>query len=460
MYLSGTSRPYASPMADRQPAQRRRLGAWYTPASLIARMADALLDDVTPTSGAMRVLDPACGDGRLLSAICDRLGDGVIAVGADVDAETVAAIDDERLDVHCVDGLSVDWSRERGPFDLVIANPPFLSQMATATSRRGASRFGGGPYANAAMEFCLAGVLSLRPGGRMVILLPQSVLTARDAAALRSAVTGAAHIVGSWWSPERPFDAEVNVCMLVFERRDVDIPGDPAPWSSVVTEVLDVPQLALPDTGTTIGDRARATANFRDEYYALVPAVSDGAVGPPLVTSGLIDPGRCRWGERPVRFAKQRLDHPRVDLDQLEGRFRPWAEALLVPKVLVAAQTRVVEAVADRDGSWLPGVPVVSVVPHDPGDVDAIAALLTSPVATLHAWQTMAGSGLAPTSVRLSPSVIMSVPWPRVSLDVAVEALTAGDLVACGEAVLSAFSFDTQARSRLIEWWARTGRLV
>jgi hypothetical protein len=294
----------------------------------------------------------------------------------------------------------------------------------------------------------------------MVVLLPQSVLTARDAAALRSAVTGAARIIGSWWSADRPFDAEVNVCMLVFERRDADVPGDPGPWSSVVTEVLEVPQLALPITGMTIGDRARATANFRDEYYALVPAVSDDAGGPPLVTSGLIDPGRCWWGERRVRFAKQRLDHPRVDLDRLEGRFRSWADALLVPKVLVAAQTRVVEAVADRDGSWLPGVPVISVVPHNVGDVDAIAALLTSPVATLHAWQTMAGSGLAPTSVRVSPAVIMSVPWPTGSLDGAVRALADGDVLACGEAVLAAFSFDVPLRSQLIEWWVRTGRLV
>jgi hypothetical protein len=78
----------------------------------------------------------------------------------------------------------------------------------------------------------------------------------------------------------------------------------------------------------------------------------------------------------------------------------------------------------------------------------------------LHAWRTMAGSGLAPTSVRVSPSVIMSVPWPSSSLDAAVKALADGDVLACGEAVLAAFSFDVPSRSQLIEWWVRTGRLV
>ena len=94
-----------------------------------------------------------------------------------------------------------------------------------------------------------------------------------------------------------------------------------------------------------------------------MPAVHEGGDGPPLVTSGLIDPGICLWGRRPMTFARRTFTHPRVDLTQLTGRFPRWAERKLVPKVLVANQTRILEAVADRPGAWLPGVPVNTVTP-------------------------------------------------------------------------------------------------
>ncbi len=130
--------------------------------------------------------------------------------------------------------------------------------------------------------------------------------------------------------------------------------------SPTSSECRQLPSLA---TDGTVGDRARCNLNFRDEYYGLIPAVSDAGCGPPLVTSGLIDPGQCHWGQRPVRFAKREFSAPRVDVGRLDARMRAWARRKLVPKVLVANQTRIVEAVADPCGAWLPGVPVTSVVP-------------------------------------------------------------------------------------------------
>ena len=112
-----------------------------------------------------------------------------------------------------------------------------------------------------------------------------------------------------------------------------------------------------------LGDRVRLTANFRDQYYGLVPAVAEGGDGPALVTSGLVDPGRCHWGDRPVTFAKRRFHRPTVDLRRLTAPMRRWADGMLVPKVVVANQTRVIEAVADPDGSWIPSVPLITARP-------------------------------------------------------------------------------------------------
>ena len=407
----------------------------------------------------LRVLDPACGDGRLLTAIA-REFDRTELVGCDIDAQVADAITDDRIELVVADGLDF-CQNVVASFDLVIANPPFLSQMASLTSRRGSSKFGGGPYANVAMEFCRAALDTLKPGGRMTIVLPQSSLASRDSSDLRASVSAKARLIDSHWSPVAHFDASVTVAVLTFERREVDVAPDGSPWTMPVVDALGIPPLPSLRTSGSLGDIADAHSNFRDEYYALVPAVSDDEVGPPLITSGLIDPGQCHWGTRPVRFAKTTFLSPRVNLDMLNGRFPKWAERLLRPKVLVAAQTRIIEAVADREGLWLPGVPVISVVPTADVSVDAIAAYLTSPIPSLIAWHTRGGTGLSSKSVRLSPQFLLDLPLPATLPSArSLTALAAGDLRSTGLAICEDFGLTTAASNNLVEWWLTTGKLA
>ncbi len=347
----------------------------------------------------------------------------------------------------------------------MVGNPPFLSQMAAATSRRGASRHGGGPYADAAVEFLsLAHALVTTDGGRFGLVLPQSILAARDGGDVRDRITATSNRIWSWWSPDRLFDAQVRVCAVAFQRvadraaaTPDEIVGSGSGWTSVITDAIGVPAIdecSLHVSGT-IGDRAHLNANFRDEYYGMVPAVVDRGKGPPLITSGLIDPGRCWWSERPMRFAKRRLDAPTVELDRLDPKMQAWAARKLVPKVLVANQTRVIEAVADAEGIWLPGVPVTAITPTtEEHDVWDIAAVLTSPVASALAWHELAGTGLSATSIRLGPKVLGSLAWPAGALADAVAALAAGDILACGSAVTTAYGITGTQAEALMSWWA------
>jgi hypothetical protein len=80
-----------------------------------------------------------------------------------------------------------------------------------------------------------------------------------------------------------------------------------------------------------------------------------------------------------------------------------------VPKILIANQTKVIEAVHDRDGAWLPGVPVITCVTDDP---DRVLHVLASPAANEWVLQHAAGSGLSATSVRLNPRLLASIPLP------------------------------------------------
>jgi len=356
--------------------------------------------------GARTVLDPACGDGRFLRAT--GLPD---QTGVDIDPSTGFIHDDFIHD----DALRRDWGDER--FDVVIGNPPFLNQLSRLTSRGGSSKFGGGPYADAAAEFLALAVRLVRSGGRVGLVLPQSLLATRDAAAIRETVDDVAALRWMWWSDTQMFDASVRVWAGVWEvggeQREVrrafgpdftELPPMPMPrtWSGLLTG-----SSAAAHDGPRLGTIATFTVDFRDQYYGLVGAVGDDEVGPPLITSGLIEPGLSLWGQRSVRFAKQHFAAPRVAVERLSPALQRWAAARLVPKILIANQTKVIEAVHDVRGEWLPSVPVITCVTDEP---ERVLAVLASDAANLWVHQHAAGSGLSATSVRLNPKLLASIP--------------------------------------------------
>ena len=410
------------------------------------RVLDTVLADAP---APRRVLDPSCGDGRFLAAAAVRWPAAELH-GVDVDAGVLADARQrlgEGADLRHGDGLGDALAGEDGGFDLVIGNPPFLSQLARRTSRGGRSAVGGGVYADAAALFLARAVALVRPdGGRVALVLPQSVLATRDAATIRAGVADVAAVDALWIDDEGVFDASVHTVVLGCVRgadqgpvrrwlgrpfeRQADAPGLPAAasWSPLLADVLGgVPVLPVLD-GPVLGSVATATADFRDQYYGLVGHVVDDldpAVGPALVTSGLIDPGSCAWGRRPLRFAGARYAAPRVSVGELTPALQAWAARRLVPKVLVATQTAVVEACADERGELLPGVPVLSVVPHDPVDVWPLTAALCSPVVSAWAAQLTMGAGLSTTAVRLRARQVVDVPLP-VRPSAAVDRRAAG----------------------------------
>jgi hypothetical protein len=312
-------------------------------------------------------------------------------------------------------------------------------------------------------------------GGRVALVLPQSILASRDTAPVRAAVVEQAALVGLWWAGEPIFDAQVSVCIVVLRRgvpqrevrrwrgRDLrSLPAAPASalagrtWSPLIADVAGVPAVAMYTGIARLRDVASATAGFRHQYYGLVEHVRDDGPGAPLVTAGLIDAGRCRWGTAPARFAKRRFRAPRVDVDSLEAAdpaLGRWVRERLMPKVLVATQTRVIEAVADPEGAWVPSVPVVAVHPRRVEDVWSVAAVLTAPPVAAWAATHHLGTGLGPTALKLSATQVLDLPLPRRSWDGAADLLRAGDVHGCAEAMCDAYEVTEPHREPLMAWW-------
>jgi hypothetical protein len=176
-----------------------------------------------------------------------------------------------------------------------------------------------------------------------------------------------------------------------------------------VASGADGPPLPRLRCDGVVGDVATVTADFRDQYYAVVAATREGGPhGAPVVTCGLIDPARVRWGERPARIGRRSWSQPRA---VLAGPAADWAGQRLVPKVMVATQTRVIEAAADEDGRWLPAVPVVAAAPRDV-DVWALLAALLAPAVSALARRRHAGAALSADAIKLSAKQVAALPLP------------------------------------------------
>jgi hypothetical protein len=302
-------------------------------------------------------------------------------------------------------------------------------------------------------------------------------------------------------SREQVFSARVRVCVPVLERRASDAAHDasaepapvvtrstgrefrkirPAPaqaappdgrsWSGLLAGVLGVPEVVL-EREQTLAAYAETTAGFRDQYYGLQPFVIDDPEGrypdvshPRLVTSGAIDVAACSWGARPTSFAHQRWLAPRIDLDglrQKDASLHAWAVDRLRPKLVVAQQTRLIEAAVDTSGCWYPSTPTIAVTPA-PDHLWLVAAVVLAPPVAAWMHGEVAGSGLAAGHLRLTAARLRDVPLPgdRAALDDGADLIRVASAAASPDDRRAALGRFAQVMTRaykapasVAQWW-------
>jgi hypothetical protein len=398
------------------------------------------------------------------------------------------------------------------PFDAVVGNPPFLNQLAAATARSQADRvhlrqrFGDAvqPYTDTAWLFLLAACDLVRAGGRVALIQPLSLVAARDATRVRAALDRRADLRELWVEDRSYFAAHVRVCCPVLQVRgaseDRAGPAGGSPrrtttmarraaaghrrWAERLADAIGVPAMNLRSAGR-LGDRAEVTAGFRDEYYGLVPFVREAAEAAvsgsdgspqdglrPLITTGVLDWGRSAWGERPSRFARQRWTAPVVDATAAtrrppsgtrgtDARVAAWLLRTAAPKVVVATQTRVVEAAVDESGAWVPSVPALVVLPAERDELWLLAAAIASPTATAWLLRRAPGTALARDALRITARDLADLPLPpaRPAWEAAAEALrTYANAQGAGapaalDAYCRAISRGYDAPASLETWW-------
>lgn len=191
-------------------------GATYTPDNLARFVAERIVENAALEGRrAIAVLDPAIGDGALVLALLDALGDKTSATvsvrGFDTDIAALdkaarrirAAYPKTRLEL--TRGSFLDFALEadgngakatifpRGQtqtFDLIIANPPYVRTqiMGSERARRLADTFGLTGRVDLYQAFLLGMARVLDPDGAAGVIVSNRFMTTKGGGALRSAL--------------------------------------------------------------------------------------------------------------------------------------------------------------------------------------------------------------------------------------------------------------------------------
>ena len=445
--------------------KRRHAGVHYTPFPVAKKLAQIALKH----SRIGPICDPSVGGGVFLLAVAESLkemGENPEKIVKDllwgIDLDPGAIEDTEAAlslwgsttkwivpagNLAVADSLEVGrkafQNTPKEGFELVIGNPPFQNQLQEQTVRpieithelRKRWAVNAGPYADTAGYFLLVALSMLSPGGKLFLIQPQSILSTADAKPIREKLDKEASLFGLWIGGPNIFEADVNVCaplitkgpasdsVLIWEGKEVNKCANQLKrgdnWAKAISIVQGVPNVFL--SGLEMRIRAPATAGFRDQYYGLIQHVSEcNQVSPtmvPLITVGMIDPLRNRWGTGKFRFAGKAWDHPMVNLETLakeNPELHEWVTNRLKPKVLVATQTKILEVLPDPEGILVPSTPAIS-VECSVEDIWRVAAALSAPAVSANSFSATAGSALSVDTIKLSAKQVNEIPLPEDS---------------------------------------------
>jgi len=210
-------------LALKDRSSRKKAGAYHTPPEVARFMVDGIaLEEETDPSFV--VIDPACGSGVFLLAAVDKLyklyvdrgmdgpsawlhAVGTNVLGFDNNPEAVAlaqmnflvrTIGERLVDppIHIYDPLQIDddlftaqslKQRWHGGAEYIIGNPPWRPlRGGEQTEFQGRFMSAHGRQANLFSLFLEASIRALKPGGRLMFLLPEALLNVQSYEPLRS----------------------------------------------------------------------------------------------------------------------------------------------------------------------------------------------------------------------------------------------------------------------------------
>lgn len=304
-------------------SQQKAEGATYTPSFL----ADFVAAEILRVAGslkerrAIRIFDPAIGDGQLLDSLLERLppidGQDVLVCGYETN-RTALSIAEKKLSskyphisLNLVHDDFLTHAMEYGPengqiglfagsekekYDLIIANPPYVRTqiMGAAQSKVIAKEFGLAGRVDLYYAFIIGMSRVLHSEGVAGFIVSNRFMTTKSGAEVRSAISTNFRLQGIWdFGDTRIFDAAVLPAVLVLQGLNGKASG-PADFTSIYSAeggaslVAKNPIEAIRAEGLVSLDDGRSfivkrgvldTGSSRDDVWRMGNALSDSWLG-------------------------------------------------------------------------------------------------------------------------------------------------------------------------------------
>ncbi len=166
-------------------------GIHYTPPALAQFLAREIAKVLDPSIEKLRVLDPACGDGSLLSAIRNELRSRQVSKLVGLDKSTMALkACQSRLQKSKTELTQENFLRQTATdnsFDVVIANPPFVRTQVLGgrQSQELSKKFGLSGRVDLYHAFAAQIAKALKPGGVLGLITSNRFLTTKSGMSMR-----------------------------------------------------------------------------------------------------------------------------------------------------------------------------------------------------------------------------------------------------------------------------------
>ncbi len=355
----------------------RALGVVCTPPELVefmVRLAEP------PTRACLRVLEPACGDAPFLQAFSSRYGSTHDLTGIDIRLPSLARLPGPLRNARFIEADYLLWEPEE-PYDIILGNPPYgiigdgshypiylLKERKGIYKRRFRTWHGKFNIYGAFIEHS---VRLLRPGGRLVFVVPATWLILDDFAKLRQFLAASGRLTVYYWGKAFP-GRNVSVVVLSFVKGSTGMAlcdgGETVVWKPDYRGELirfETPEsLAFERSGVALDRCFWVRFAARSPEFRRHPLVERGARPGlvPVLTGrnlhrGWIDYETCYSGlwmppeHAPALRSFYGYPHivvahtkgPRV-VAALDSRCYPWREEFhLVPKVRIGDMQAVVD---------------------------------------------------------------------------------------------------------------------
>ena len=288
-----------------------------------------------------------------------------------------------------------------GGFDVVLGNPPFINaieggvDVALKTFLSAAMPELTGT-ADMAYRFVLLAHRIAKPTGAVGLIQPKGFLIADSASELRA--TLAAHrpltLLYIPSSGNLFQNASVQVCVIALQHSGVDcsvsdtnppaVPEwrlgkvDDVNWWRASQRILGKIEPSKTVERFPLDEHFELTASMTaGEAYEIKPFVVDSKSSRSLrlITTGLIDPGVCLWGQSSCRYLGKDYGCPTIkDVDDIPKSVSRRLAKARRPKVLVAGLCKRLEAFFDTSGACIGAVSTLSIF-HAKDDAEALARL-------------------------------------------------------------------------------------